>query len=172
MGIKVERLALRRNWKESCHHVLVDDAGRIRTGCKVLPKLVETALRVEQSITEEKSAVELSRGTSTASGFRGREQRRFMPGINISSRQDFKNRSGGQASRNVSYGSVFRRQSQRIPSQPIRSTVRSQPGQESIASTVRRIPCTSCGRNHRGQCLVGSGVPVRTARTFQERLSV
>ncbi|KAA0045650.1 DNA/RNA polymerases superfamily protein [Cucumis melo var. makuwa] len=64
-------------------------------------QLMETALRVEQSITEEKSAVELSRGTSTASGFRGREQRRFTPGINISSRQDFKNRSGGQASRNV-----------------------------------------------------------------------
>ncbi|KAA0037768.1 reverse transcriptase [Cucumis melo var. makuwa] len=92
-------------------------------------QLVETALRVQQSITEEKSAVELSRGTSTASGFRGREQRRFTPGINISSRQDFKNRSGGQVSRN-----------------------------ESIASTVRRIPCTSCGRNHRGQCLVGVGV--------------
>ncbi|KAL0553651.1 hypothetical protein IC582_007551 [Cucumis melo] len=52
----------------------------------------------------------------------------------------------------------FQSQSQRIPSQPIRSTVRSQPGQESIASTVRRIPCTSCGRNHRGQCLVGAGV--------------
>ncbi|KAL0549329.1 hypothetical protein IC582_013810 [Cucumis melo] len=121
-------------------------------------QLVETVLCVEQSMTEEKSAVELSRGTSTASGFRGREQRRFTPGINISSRQDFKNRSGGQASRNVSYGSVFQRQSQRIPSQPIRSTVRSQPGQESIASTVRRTPCTSCGRNHRGQCLVGVGV--------------
>ncbi|KAA0059506.1 uncharacterized protein E6C27_scaffold518G00110 [Cucumis melo var. makuwa] len=121
-------------------------------------QLVETAFRVEQSITEEKSAVELSRGTSTASGFRGREQRRFTPEINISSRQDFKNRSGGQASRNVSYGSVFQRQSQRIPSQPIKSTVRSQPGQESIASTVRQTPCTSCGRNHRGQCLVGAGV--------------
>ncbi|KAA0041710.1 putative retroelement [Cucumis melo var. makuwa] len=97
-------------------------------------QLVETALRVEQSITEENSAVELSRGTSTASGFRGREQRRFTPGINISSRQDFKNRFGGQASRNLSYG------------------------QESIASTVRQTPCTSCGRNHRGQCLVGAGV--------------
>ncbi|KAA0061627.1 putative polyprotein [Cucumis melo var. makuwa] len=92
-------------------------------------QLVETSLRVQQSITEEKSAVELSRGTSTASGFRGREQRRFTPGVNISSRQDFKNRSGGQVSRN-----------------------------ESIASTVRQIPCTSCGRNHRGQCLVGAGV--------------
>ncbi|TYJ98703.1 reverse transcriptase [Cucumis melo var. makuwa] len=33
---------------------------------------VETALYVEQSITEEKSAVELSRGTSTVSGFGGR----------------------------------------------------------------------------------------------------
>uniref|UniRef100_A0A9I9E5N6 Retrotransposon gag domain-containing protein n=1 Tax=Cucumis melo TaxID=3656 RepID=A0A9I9E5N6_CUCME len=98
-------------------------------------QLVETALHVEQSITEEKSAVELSRGTSIASGFRGREQRRFTLGINISSRQDFKNRSGGQASRNVSYGSVFQRQSQRIPSQPTRSIVRSQPGQESVAST-------------------------------------
>ncbi|KAA0037903.1 hypothetical protein E5676_scaffold487G00680 [Cucumis melo var. makuwa] len=84
---------------------------------------VETALRVEQSITEEKSAVELSRGTSTASGFRGHEQRRFTPG----------------------------RQSQRIPSQPTRSTVRLQPGQESVASTVRRTPCTSCGKNHRVQ---------------------
>uniref|UniRef100_A0A9I9E2M5 Uncharacterized protein n=1 Tax=Cucumis melo TaxID=3656 RepID=A0A9I9E2M5_CUCME len=92
------------------------------------PSLVETALRVEQSITEEKSTVELSRGTSTTSGFNGCEQRRFTPGINISSRQDFKNRSKGQSSRNVSYGSVFQRQSQRIPSQPIRSTVRSQPG--------------------------------------------
>ncbi|XP_050946847.1 uncharacterized protein LOC127151356 [Cucumis melo] len=121
-------------------------------------QLVETALHVEQSITEEKSAVELSRGTSIASGFRGREQRRFTLGINISSRQDFKNRSGGQASRNVSYGSVFQRQSQRIPSQPTRSIVRSQPGQESVASTVRRAPCTSCGRNHRGQCLVGASV--------------
>ncbi|KAA0048209.1 Gag protease polyprotein [Cucumis melo var. makuwa] len=94
--------------------------------------------------------------TSTASGFRGREQWRFTPGINISSRQDFKNRYGGQASRNVSYGSVFQRQSQRIPSHP-RSKIRSQPGQESIASTVRRTPCTSCGKNHRGQCLVGAG---------------
>ncbi|KAA0041492.1 Gag protease polyprotein [Cucumis melo var. makuwa] len=36
-------------------------------------QLVETALLVEQSITKEKSAVELSHGTSTASGFRGRE---------------------------------------------------------------------------------------------------
>ncbi|KAA0040646.1 DNA/RNA polymerases superfamily protein [Cucumis melo var. makuwa] len=115
----------------------------------------ERGLRFE---IQEKSAVELSRGTSTVSGFRGREQRRFTPGINISSRQDFKNRSRGQASRNVSYGSVFQRQSQRIPSQPIRSTIRSQQGQESIASTVRRTPCTSCGRNHRGQCLVGAGV--------------
>ncbi|TYJ96577.1 DNA/RNA polymerases superfamily protein [Cucumis melo var. makuwa] len=77
-------------------------------------QLVETALRVEQSITEEKSAVELCRGTSIASGFRGRKQQR--------------------------------------------STVRSQPGQESVASIVRRTPCTGSGRNHRGQCLVGPGV--------------
>uniref|UniRef100_A0A9I9E6Y8 Retrotransposon gag domain-containing protein n=1 Tax=Cucumis melo TaxID=3656 RepID=A0A9I9E6Y8_CUCME len=51
-------------------------------------ELVETALRVEQRITEEKSAVKLSRGTSTANGFRSREQQRFTPGINISSHQD------------------------------------------------------------------------------------
>ncbi|TYK01103.1 DNA/RNA polymerases superfamily protein [Cucumis melo var. makuwa] len=82
----------------------------IRTPVTVIAKwtnisqLVETALRVEQSIAEEKSAVELSRGTSTISGFRGRDQRRFTPGINISSRQDFKNCSKGQASRNRSYG--------------------------------------------------------------------
>ncbi|TYK29120.1 hypothetical protein E5676_scaffold120G002610 [Cucumis melo var. makuwa] len=38
-------------------------------------ELVETVLRVEQSIIEEKSTVELSRMTSTASGFKGREQR-------------------------------------------------------------------------------------------------
>ncbi|KAA0063169.1 DNA/RNA polymerases superfamily protein [Cucumis melo var. makuwa] len=124
--------------------------------------------RVEQSITEEKSAVELSRGTSTTSGFRGREQRWFTPGINISSPQDFKNRSGGQASRNVSYGSVFQRQSQRIPSQPIRSTVRSQPGQKSVASTVRRTPCTSCGRNHRVQRDQGVG----SQTVEQSRVSV
>ncbi|KAA0040422.1 retrotransposon protein, putative, Ty3-gypsy sub-class [Cucumis melo var. makuwa] len=136
-------------------------------------QLVELTLRVEQSIIEEKSAMELSHGTSIASGFRGCKQRRFTPGINISGRQDFKNRSGGQASRNVSYGSVFQRQSQRIPSQPTRSTVRSQPGQESVASTVRRTPCTSCGKNHRGQLLGGYRcmLPERTARTFQERLS-
>ncbi|KAA0037859.1 Transposon Ty3-G Gag-Pol polyprotein [Cucumis melo var. makuwa] len=80
---------------------------KIRTPVTAIAKwtnysqLVETALRVEQSITEEKSAVELSRGTSTASGFRGCEQRRFTPGVNISDRQDFKSQSQGQASRNA-----------------------------------------------------------------------
>ncbi|TYK11029.1 retrotransposon protein, putative, Ty3-gypsy subclass [Cucumis melo var. makuwa] len=53
-------------------------------------QLVETALRAEQSITEEKSTVELSHGTSIVSGFRGREQRRLTPGINMSGHQDFK----------------------------------------------------------------------------------
>ena len=123
-----------------------------------ISQLVETALRVEQSITEEKSAVELSRGASTVSGFRGREQQRFTPRVNISSSQDFKNRFGGQASRNMSYGSVFQRQSQSIPSQSTRSTVRPQLGKEFVASTNTRTPCTSCGKNHRGQCLVGVSV--------------
>ncbi|KAA0032479.1 DNA/RNA polymerases superfamily protein [Cucumis melo var. makuwa] len=213
MGIKTEQLALRRNLKESCHHVLAEDASRIRTGCKVLPKEIRRPERAEpsdpekayeierlkklgatketegwwksilarcsdartlnwqtfrgifedkyypstyceakrdefmrlkkgslsmaeyerkytellwyanvswhlrvmvsKSIKEEKSAVELSRGASAASGFRGHEQWRFTPG------------------------------SQRIPSHSNRSTVRPQPGQESVASTVKRTPCTS-----------------------------
>uniref|UniRef100_A0A0A0KFN3 Retrotransposon gag domain-containing protein n=1 Tax=Cucumis sativus TaxID=3659 RepID=A0A0A0KFN3_CUCSA len=79
-----------------------------------------------------------------------REQRRFTPGVKFSSRQDFKNRSRGQASRNMSYGSVFQSQSQSIPNQSNRSTVRPQPSKEFVASTVRRTPCTSCGKNHRG----------------------
>ncbi|KAA0037923.1 putative DNA/RNA polymerases superfamily protein [Cucumis melo var. makuwa] len=65
---------------ELCHHVLVDDEDRIRTGGKVLPKLVEIVLHMEESITEEKPAVELSHGALTASDFRGREQRRCTPG--------------------------------------------------------------------------------------------
>ncbi|KAA0041175.1 Transposon Ty3-G Gag-Pol polyprotein [Cucumis melo var. makuwa] len=85
---------------------------------------------VIMSITEEKSTVELSHGASTTSGFRGCKQQRFTLG----------------------------RQSHRISSQSTRSTVRQQLGQESVASTVRRTPCTSCGRNHRGQCLVGASV--------------
>ncbi|KAA0025361.1 uncharacterized protein E5676_scaffold605G00440 [Cucumis melo var. makuwa] len=55
-------------------------------------QLVEIALRVEQSIVEEKSAIELSRGVSTTSGIRGREQRRFTHGVNVSGCQDFKRR--------------------------------------------------------------------------------
>uniref|UniRef100_A0A9I9EA17 Uncharacterized protein n=1 Tax=Cucumis melo TaxID=3656 RepID=A0A9I9EA17_CUCME len=55
-------------------------------------QLIETALRVEQSIVEEKSAMELSRGVSTTSRIRGREQRRSTPGVNISGCQDFKRR--------------------------------------------------------------------------------
>ncbi|KAA0042110.1 RNA-directed DNA polymerase-like protein [Cucumis melo var. makuwa] len=102
--------------KESCHHVLADDAGRIKMGCKILPRVkrdeflglkqgslsvveyerkytelsryvdvivaskMKTALRMEQSIAEEKSTVELSRGASTTSSFRGREQWRFTHG--------------------------------------------------------------------------------------------
>ncbi|KAA0051049.1 uncharacterized protein E6C27_scaffold678G00020 [Cucumis melo var. makuwa] len=47
---------------------------------KVTGAKVEIALRVEQNITEDKSTVELSHETSIASGFRGREQRRFTLG--------------------------------------------------------------------------------------------
>ncbi|KAA0066738.1 DNA/RNA polymerases superfamily protein [Cucumis melo var. makuwa] len=67
-------------------------------------QLVETALRVEQSIIEEKSAMELSRGVSTTSGIRHREQRRFTPEVNVSGCQDFKRRSGGKPLRQMSSG--------------------------------------------------------------------
>ncbi|KAA0041723.1 Retroviral aspartyl protease [Cucumis melo var. makuwa] len=45
---------------------------------------VKNAFCVERSLAEKKSAVELSHGASTASGFRGRGQRRFTSGVNIS----------------------------------------------------------------------------------------
>ncbi|TYK29281.1 DNA/RNA polymerases superfamily protein [Cucumis melo var. makuwa] len=48
--------------------------------------------------------LELRHGASIASRFRGREQRRFTLRVNISGRQEFKSRSRGQASRNMSYG--------------------------------------------------------------------
>ena len=113
-------------------------------------QLVETALPVEQSIIEEKSTMDLSRGVSTTSGFRGREQRRFTPGVNVSGCQDFKRQSGGKPLRQMSLGSTYQRQSQRASSQSANSVARSRTGQESIASESRRTPCVSCGKNHRG----------------------
>uniref|UniRef100_A0A9I9E828 Uncharacterized protein n=1 Tax=Cucumis melo TaxID=3656 RepID=A0A9I9E828_CUCME len=121
---------------ESCHHLPADDTGRIRMGRRILLKvnlkgdlvpreLVETALRVEQSIVEEKSAMELSRGVSTTSGIRGREQRRFTPGVNVSGCQDFKRRSGGKPLRQMSSGTAYQRQSQRASSQSANSVARS-----------------------------------------------
>ncbi|TYK07530.1 DNA/RNA polymerases superfamily protein [Cucumis melo var. makuwa] len=103
-------------------------------------QLVETALRVEQSIVEEKSAMELSRGVSTTSGIRGREQRRFTPGVNVSGCQDFKRRSGGKPLRQMSSGSAY-------------------------PSESKRTPCVSCGKSHRGQCLIGAGVCYRCGQT-------
>ncbi|TYK27691.1 putative Retrotransposon protein [Cucumis melo var. makuwa] len=107
---------------------------------KVTGAEVETALRVEQSITEEKSVVDLSRGASTTSGFRGREHWRLTPGS----------------------------QSRRITSQSTRSTVRQQPSQESVVSTVRQTLCTSCGRNHRVQ----RDQEVKSQTVEQSRVSV
>ncbi|KAL4032686.1 hypothetical protein IC575_005767 [Cucumis melo] len=104
-------------------------------------QLVETALRVEQSIVEEKSAMELSRGVSTTSGIRGREQRRFTHGVNVSGCQDFKRRSGGKPLRQMSSGSAYQRQSQRASSQSANSVARSRTSQESVASESRRTPC-------------------------------
>ena len=62
---------------------------------------------MEYSITEENFVVELSCEASTTSGFRGREQRRFTPGVNVLGRQDFKSWSGGQAWRHMSSCSAY-----------------------------------------------------------------
>ncbi|XP_050935188.1 uncharacterized protein LOC127143928 [Cucumis melo] len=121
-------------------------------------QLVETALRVEQSIVEKKSAMELRRGVSTTSGIRGREQWRFTPRVNVSGCQDFKRRSGGKPLRQMSSGSAYQRQSQRASSQSANSVARSRTGQEAVASESRRTLCVSCGKSHRGQCLIGAGV--------------
>ncbi|KAA0052218.1 uncharacterized protein E5676_scaffold113G00130 [Cucumis melo var. makuwa] len=121
-------------------------------------QLVETALRVEQSIVEEKSTMELSRGVSTTSGIRGREQRRFTPGVNVSGCQDFKRRSGGKPLRQMSSSCAYQRQSQRASSQSANSVARSRMGQKSVANESWRTPCISCGKCHRGQCLIGAGV--------------
>ncbi|TYK29162.1 DNA/RNA polymerases superfamily protein [Cucumis melo var. makuwa] len=128
-------------------------------------QLVETALRVEQSIVEEKSVMELSRGVSTTSGIRGREQRRFTPGVNVSCCQDFKRRSGGKPLRQMSSGSAYQRQSQRASSQSANSVARSRTGQKSVASESRRTPCVTCGKCHRGQCLIGVGVYYQCGQT-------
>ncbi|TYK00845.1 zf-CCHC domain-containing protein [Cucumis melo var. makuwa] len=143
----------------------------IRTLVTVIAKwmdfsqLVETALRVEQSIVEEKSAMELSRGVSTTSGIRGREQRRFTPGVSVSGCQDFKRRSGGKPLRQMSSGSAYQRQSQRASSQFTNSVARSRTGQESVASESRRTPCVSCCNSHQGQCLIGVGVCYQCGKT-------
>uniref|UniRef100_A0A9I9E8H8 CCHC-type domain-containing protein n=1 Tax=Cucumis melo TaxID=3656 RepID=A0A9I9E8H8_CUCME len=128
-------------------------------------QLIETALRVEQSIVEEKSAMELSRGVSTTSRIRGREQRRSTPGVNISGCQDFKRRLGGKPLRQMSSGSAYQRQSQRASSQFTNSVARPRTGQESVASESRRTPCVSCSKSHRGQCLVGAGVCYQCGQT-------
>ncbi|KAA0049997.1 uncharacterized protein E6C27_scaffold13G001760 [Cucumis melo var. makuwa] len=44
--------------KKSCHHVLADDAGRIRTGCKVLPKEIGRPDRAEPSDPEKAYGIE------------------------------------------------------------------------------------------------------------------
>ncbi|TYK11835.1 uncharacterized protein E5676_scaffold152G00520 [Cucumis melo var. makuwa] len=111
-----------------------------------------------RSIVEEKSTMDLSRGVSTTSGIRGREQRRFTPGVNVSGCQDFKRRSGGKPLRQMSSGSAYQRQSQRASSQSVNSVAKPWTGQESVASESRRTPCVSCGKSHWGQCLVGAGV--------------
>lgn len=103
-----------RKFERGLHH-------EIRTLITAIAKwiyfsqLVETALRVEQSIEEEKSASEPSRGASIAGGSRGREQRRFTPSINITSRRDFKNRSGDKFLRQTGAGSsTYPRQRHRL----------------------------------------------------------
>ncbi|TYJ98797.1 uncharacterized protein E5676_scaffold1625G00010 [Cucumis melo var. makuwa] len=45
-------------WKESCHHVLADNAGRIRTRCRVLPKEIERLERAVPSDPEKAYGIE------------------------------------------------------------------------------------------------------------------
>uniref|UniRef100_A0A9I9EGP3 Retrotransposon gag domain-containing protein n=1 Tax=Cucumis melo TaxID=3656 RepID=A0A9I9EGP3_CUCME len=87
-------------------------------------QLVETALRVEQSIVKEKSAMELSRGVLTTSGIRGREQRRFTLGVNVLGCQDFKRRSGGKPLRG------------RVRDQPVQQRLFYKPSDVRVASYV------------------------------------
>ncbi|KAA0037610.1 hypothetical protein E5676_scaffold249G00420 [Cucumis melo var. makuwa] len=50
----------------------------------------------------------------------------------------------------------LRRQSHRAPSHSARSVVGLQAAEKSVSSVTRQTPCASCGRNHRGQCLMGA----------------
>ncbi|KAA0066851.1 reverse transcriptase [Cucumis melo var. makuwa] len=64
------------------------------------------------------------------SGIRGREQRRFTPGVNVTGCQDFKRRLGGKPLRQKSSGSAYQRQSQRAFSQSANSVARSRTSQQ------------------------------------------
>ncbi|KAA0033237.1 DNA/RNA polymerases superfamily protein [Cucumis melo var. makuwa] len=108
------------------HHVLVDDEGR--TG------QLQGSTQGQSVGKSSTPRVQVGAGNER---FARTVQEIGRPERGEPSRQDFKSRSGGQALRNMSYGSVFQRQSQRIPSQSISSTGRLRPGQESIASTIR-----------------------------------
>ncbi|XP_050939375.1 uncharacterized protein LOC127148982 [Cucumis melo] len=65
----------------------------------------------------------------------------------------------------MSSGSAYQRQSQRASSQSANSVARSRTGQESVASESRRTPCVSCGKSHRGQCLIDVGVCYQCGQT-------
>ena len=55
--------------------------------------------------------VELSRGASITTSFRGCEQWRFTSKVNVLGREDLKNQFGGQASNHMSLGSAYQKQS-------------------------------------------------------------
>ena len=65
----------------------------------------------------------------------------------------------------MSPGSAYQRQSQRASSQSVNSVAKPWTGQESVASESRRTPCVSCGKSHRGQCLIGAGVCYQCGQT-------
>ncbi|KAL0546059.1 hypothetical protein IC582_015964 [Cucumis melo] len=58
----------------------------------------------------------------------------------------------------MSSSCAYQRQSQRASSQSANSVARSRMGQKSVANESWRTPCISCGKCHRGQCLIGAGV--------------
>ncbi|KAA0037570.1 hypothetical protein E5676_scaffold374G00300 [Cucumis melo var. makuwa] len=160
MGMKIEQLALRRKWKVSCHHVLEDDAGRIMMGCKVLAREIGRSEGAEPSDPENAYEIERQKklGATVFEGSTDPTDAEDWLNMLEKCHQDFMSQFGGQALRNMSYGSVFQRQSQRISNQCTRSTVRPQPGQEFVSSAVRQTPHTSSGRNCWDKCLVGAGV--------------
>lgn len=103
---------------------------------------------MEHSLKGPRVAVEPSKGTTSMSGFRSRDYRRYTLGM--SSNQDFKGHYGGPSSRQYNSGSTSQRKSQRTPNQPIRLMARSRARQKFAASAGKGPLYRDCGRVHQG----------------------